>query len=368
MMRKIGWIAASLVVVLAGCGSDPVVNPPADAGNDTGSVQDVVTTDRPDSGNRTDVVTADAGRTTASSPCMDETTCENIETPQCLPFNGAGFCTGTCMPGTSTQERTACGVGGTCVSGVPLQAQGGGTIPGICMQSCTPSASSMAAGACREGQVCTGFWYNNEGATPDNPGCWLFCTQDSQCMGSQGGNFCNVRTGQCAMAASNPALLADGSPCNGMGTTAQCRGTCFRTSSTRPTQGICGSFVNLARSQQCPDNAMQAPLARAGMDNTAICLWRPCTTNSDCSMGHICRLPEDAMGAPVEAPATCDYPTTAQPTGITGDGGVRADGAVTDAPAPTDVPAATDVPATDAGAPADVQATDAVADAGGSVG
>jgi len=352
--------------MMVGCGDDAPTNTPTDAGPaDTGTV-----TDRgnvtPDTG-RPDTGTPDAGRTQAGGPCMADEDCGDGELG-CLRFlTGPGFCTNTCEQGSASAERTACGgVGGTCLGGVPLAGMGGMRLPGACTRTCSPTANTVAAGACPAGQVCTGFWYNNTGGMPDDTGCWAHCAEDSHCAGAQNAMgmatpTCNVRTGQCGTAAVNNALLPDGAPCNPqaaqMTMMPQCRGICFSLSAMRPTEGLCGSFLNTRTATACPDSPDAVQPRAAPGDNMAICIFKNCTTNSDCTGRTICIYPEDAMGVPATTnPRTCLFPTTAQPTGVTGggDGGMP-----TDATTPTDAPAPADVPATDTPAPTDVPATDA---------
>jgi hypothetical protein len=214
---------------------------------------------------------------------------------------------------------------------------GGMRLPGACTRTCSPTANTVAAGACPAGQACTGFWYNNTGGMPDDTGCWPFCSEDSQCTGAQNAMGvaqprCNVRTGNCGTAAVDNALLPDGAPCNPqavqMTMRSQCRGICFSLSSMRPTQGLCGSFINTRAATACPDDPMAVQPRAAPGDNMAICIFKNCMTNSDCGNGTICIYPEDEMGQPATtAPRTCLYPTTAQPTGVTGtgDGGMTGD-------------------------------------------
>ena len=267
------------------------------------------------------------GNTRAGGPCRGDEDCGDGELG-CLRFlSGQGFCTNTCEQGTLTGERNACGgTGGTCVSGVPLTAMGGMRLPGACTRSCVPTATTVSSGACPAGQVCTGFWYNNTGGMPDNPGCWPHCTTNAHCTGAQDAMgtplpSCNVRTGQCSPAPSNPALRADGSPCNPqeVQTTMipQCRGICFSLSSMRPTQGLCGSFLNTAQTSSCPDTPSTVQPRAAPGDNYALCIFRECTSSSQCGAGTICIYPEDGTGTPVTtAPRVCLYPSAAQPRGV----------------------------------------------------
>jgi hypothetical protein len=243
----------------------------------------------------------------------------------CVPSGSTPFCTSSCEndPSQAT-ERTACGgADSTCLS------QGDGdSASSICTAACRPTAMTVATGACRAGQVCTGWWYTHAGARPDATGCYPFCSQDSDCGAGATGPTCNPRTGACGAAGADLTRLADGSPCNPRLTVmvpgeerprnVQCRGTCFATSSARPTEGICGSFINTRVATACPDSPDTVePRAPTGADNLAICIFKTCSRNADCTAPHVCRYPEDATGMPAtDTATTCDYPTTQQPRGI----------------------------------------------------
>jgi hypothetical protein len=222
------------------------------------------------------------------------------------------------MNGTTTSERAACGgTGGTCLSGNEM------TNNGFCTRACSPTARSEATGGCRAGYVCTGFWLQR--MTADATGCLPFCNSDAQCLAPT--NRCDTRVGTCSMRATDTSRLPDGSACNPMLTetvpgemnprNTQCRGRCFRLSSTMPTRGICGSFINTAEATACPDDpANILPRAPPDEDNLGICIFRNCTRAADCGAGLICIYPESAMGMPVMTGSRiCNYPTTAQPTG-----------------------------------------------------
>ncbi len=250
---------------------------------------------------------------------------------QCIPTGTSPICSGTCEDNASqATERAACGgTGSTCLT------QGEGAMANsICTAACRPTAMTVATGACRNGFVCTGWWYTRMGGRPDSTGCFPFCSTNADCGAGAPGMVCNARTGSCGMNGVDMTRLPDGSPCNPRMTVmvpgsmrpqnVQCRGICFGTSSARPTEGICGSFINTRVATGCPDDPDGInPLAPMGTDNLAICIFRSCTTNADCRSPHVCRYPEDAAGTPAtDREPTCDYPTTAQPSGIRGDGGV----------------------------------------------
>ena len=384
-MRKFGWLSTLLMSAAIGCGSDPPVNTPTpDAmtpGDDVtmeAAVQEEVGTDA-----RTDVrvdtradadaaVVVDGPASNAGRPCTMPDPMGGMDpacgdTLVCIPTGTTPMCTTNCENDASqVTERSSCGgTGSTCLT------QGDGdTASSICTASCRPGAMTVATGACRAGQVCTGWWYTHSGARPDATGCFPFCSTNADCGTGAAGMVCNARTGSCGMTAVDTTRLPDGSPCNPMmrvtvpgemtARNIQCRGICFSTSSARPTQGICGSFINTRIATACPDDpdALE-PRAPQGADNLAICIFRGCTTNSDCRSPHICRYPEDAMGMPAtDNPPTCDYPSTAQPMGIPGDGGMTGDAAVDAAPGDA---APADAPRPDA-APADAAPADAAAD------
>ncbi len=235
----------------------------------------------------------------------------------CVPTGSLPMCTDNCVNAASqVTERSMCGGGSaTCLT------QGdGATADSLCAQACTPGAVT----GCRAGFACTGWWYTHAGATPDSPGCFPFCTSDAQCPS---GRRCNTRIGSCGTAGADLTRLPDGAPCNPSLTVTvpgetqprnvQCRGICFRVSSSA-TQGICGSFVDLAVGRACPDDPANVDLlAPPGTDNLALCVYRNCTRNANCTAPHVCRYNEDATGVPDRTqPPQCDYPTASQRTGI----------------------------------------------------
>ncbi len=342
-MGKSGWLAAVLAMSMAACGSNTPSNtnntadsgnPVADAGGDAGGAADVA---------------VDAGRSTAGNPCTADSDCNNANL-SCDMSLAAGECTGSCTESTSqVTERAACGgVGSTC-----LTSGDGAQATSNCWRSCSPTASSVAAGACPTAFVCTGFWYTHMGGTPDSPGCIPYCTMDAQCAS---GAHCNPRIfGQCLGSpapTSTSTALADGEPCDPTRTqmvagessprNVQCRGVCFQYD-TNTHHGICGSSLNTKTASACPDDSSMSPLGTSG-DNLAICLLKTCTTNSDCTSPLICEM--QANGNTV-----CDYSTDGG-TGIPADGGT--DASVTDATTHTDAATPTDTATpTDAGTAAD---------------
>jgi predicted small lipoprotein YifL len=356
-MRTKNWLGMMLVGFLAACGGNTPLNPPpaVDSGAvDTGTPGDATVGDssRTDAGGtdtaRTDTARADTAgpRSPAGNGCMamDDPACGDAL--QCDTSVVGGICTNRCMNGTAASEQAECGGrGSTCLSGNEM------TNNGFCTRACDPGARSEATGACRAGYVCTGFWLQRMMA--DDTGCLPFCANDMNCGGMT--PRCDTRVGTCSTRAPDMTRQEDGTPCNPMMTemvpgemnprNTQCRGRCFRLSSMRPTQGMCGSFINLRDATGCPDAPEQIqPRAPMGDDNLGICIFRSCMTDCDCTGALRCVYPENAMGMPVTmAPRLCNYPSTAQPTGVPcmgRDGGTDAtatDATATDAgPSPTD--------------------------------
>ncbi|MBI5514950.1 MAG: hypothetical protein HY909_14335 [Deltaproteobacteria bacterium] len=370
-MRTKNWLGVMLVGLLGACGGTSSNPPPAvdtgvvDTGVPTGDVP-AGDTGRADGGGtdaRTDTARTDTAgpRSPAGNVCMDDTVCGDAL--QCDTSVVGGICTNRCMNGTAASEQAECGGrGGTCLSGNEM------TNNGFCTRACDPEARSEATGACRSGFVCTGFWLQRMMA--DDTGCLPFCANDMHCGGMT--PRCDVRVGTCSTRAADMTRQEDGTPCNPMMTemvpgemnprNTQCRGRCFRLSSMRPTQGMCGSFINLRDATGCPDAPEQIqPRAPMGDDNLGICIFRNCMTDCDCTGALRCIFPENAMGMPVTtAPRLCNYPSAAQPTGVPcmatdggTDGGARDATATDTGAAPTDTGTApTDGGAADAGSTA----------------
>lgn len=270
----------------------------------------------------------DAGvRSMAGGRCASDDDCDPTVTSglACMAhLSAGGFCSGGCDPGSRAEEAAACGgSGATCVLGSPLSLSDRSR--GVCVRSCLVGRRTEATGGCRSGQVCTGYWLNQPTGEPDSPGCFPFCTEDSQCAGVTVGDVaaprCNVRTGRCAPTPVDMTLLRDGDPCNPaevqMTRRQPCRGNCFQIT-RNPVQGICGSFVNSAVTGGCPDDPAQNILGM-GADDLGLCIWRDCTRNADCATGLVCRFHEadDGGGAMVvtDGPTQCNYPTALQPMG-----------------------------------------------------
>ncbi len=243
-------------------------------------------------------------------------------TLRCLPTDTTPWCSLECVDNTSqVTERSMCGGGqSTC-----LTIDEGMFADSRCTQACTPGASPGSAGACRAGYICTGWWFTRSTARSDTPGCAPFCLRDGDCPSGQ---RCNVRLGTCGVNPADLARLADGSPCDPTVTALppgeafrrniQCRGDCFEMSDTDPTQGVCGSYLNLAASASCPDEpSTMTPDRSASPDDYAICLVRTCSHNSGCRSPLVCRYYEPTPGTlDRTSPPYCQYPTNAQRTGI----------------------------------------------------
>jgi len=263
---------------------------------DTSAV-DVVSDARTDSG---------VSRSRAGSRCTEDRECEPLTCDRTVL---EGLCTATTCYQTTSQANEAAqcgGIGATC-----LTEGDGAQANAYCLQACVPSTFP----SCRPGHVCTGFWYTHRGGMPDSPGCFPFCAEDAHC---NAGERCNERTGKCQMAVPNPALLADGQPCRipSPMDPSPCKGLCLRVVTGNPI-GLCGSFVDLARTTQCPDDPMAIqPLGRTGMDNLGVCIFRRCSATQCCPAGLVCEGEGD--------PGTCSVDDPLEPNvACDGDGGMR---------------------------------------------
>jgi hypothetical protein len=377
LKRNSGWLLIILAGTAAACGDSTPNTPvnPVDAGTtplDMGVVatdRPAVTTDRVDAGTpATDRPDAGAARlqVVAGRRCTADEGCASTAVDlTCVSLNGGRVCTtaNSCMQGATAVEEEQCG--GRYSTCLHLGNTAAGQRLSFCTRQCVTGAQTEAAGACPASSVCTTNCLRlGMGQTESTPGCSAFCTTDADCAGVVAGDAglmrCNVRLGQCAAAPSNMALLPDGSRCNPMMQTAgvaQCRGTCFSLSAMRPTEGLCGSLVNLRATQECADDPMVAARGVMG-DELGLCLFRSCANNSECSGGLVCVRPETMGAVRQDIDPSCGYSTTLQPNGIPG----TSDGGVSDVPA-ADAPAATDAPAADVPA-----ATDAAAASDASVG
>lgn len=101
----------------------------------------------------------------------------------CFSTSSTPICTNVCENDASQAvERMACGgAGSTCLT------QGDGpAASSLCAASCSVAAMTVAAGACRAGFVCTGWWHTHAGAadpTPPaaTPGSQLDCSAGAVC-------------------------------------------------------------------------------------------------------------------------------------------------------------------------------------------
>jgi hypothetical protein len=253
--------------------------------------------------------------------CTSDTECSPGQT--CITTAQGRICTTGegCQQSTRTDEESQCGGrGSTCL----LYGSTSTQRLDICVRGCVATATSEQLGACPTGFVCTTSWLRQPtGSTEALPGCLPHCTTDAHCagvvLGDAGAMRCNTRTGQCVNTAPSSSLAADGAPCNPQLTgVAQCRGICFSLSASMPTQGLCGSFINLRTTQECPDNVAGSMDPRVPQgDNLAVCIFRNCARNAECGSGLVCTYPEDTTGqVRRDLPSSCGYRTTAQPSGI----------------------------------------------------
>ncbi len=260
---------------------------------------DVVVVDSPTA--NPDARDGAAATSRAGLECMDESMCGGSLTCDTMLVAG-GVCTGTCNNGTPAMEAQQCGgAGSTCLTaGDPPDSVS------ECTKSCR--ARVMASG-CRAGFICTGFWGTHMGGVPDSPGCSPFCTADAQCTGGQ---RCNVRTGECGAAGSNMALIADGEPCRipAQNQPSPCRGICFPVVNGNPT-GVCGSIIDLSKTQECPDSPMTIPPLGVDGDNLAYCNFHSCSANECCRGGLVCEGQDGNGLCVVDDPMTPNIDCTA---------------------------------------------------------
>lgn len=198
-------------------------------------------------------------------PCRTDDDC-NAEGLVCRVWNGPGICVRTCEPSDDpTVEEAACGAGNTCLQHGEAD---------LCVRACEPVSGGGAG--CDAGRVCT------NGALlldlEEDPGCRNFCSLDSDCLPSQ---RCD-RQGLCVLAEYGGPLesrLPDGEPCT-VGVGPACRGICVPFGGE---EGICGSLIDLAETDRCPDDPEGVlPTTRAG-DDLAVCLFRRCADDGDCT-------------------------------------------------------------------------------------
>jgi hypothetical protein len=312
-IRAAGAVLAAFALVH--CGGPQPTNDAGDAGRDASNN---MTDAAADSGMRPD--SSSSSMSSAGAMCTDDSMCNGLS---CDTSVRGGFCTGDCTNNASqANEQMQCGgTGSTCLS-----IGDGDDANTFCTKSCRPTNAT----SCRPGYVCTGFWYTHMNGTPDTAGCFPFCSSDEHC---NTGQRCNPRTGSCSMNAPNPMGIPDGMPCTvpAMNAPSPCRGVCFRLSENpNDRRGICGSFVNLATTRECPDDPENVPLlGRSGSDNLGLCLFRRCSTSLCCPMGLVC---ESSMPGDTEGVCLIDNPEQPDiPCSPGGDGGLSADAAAVDA-------------------------------------
>lgn len=226
----------------------------------------------------------------AGASCANDDDCDGARGLFCDARQPQGMCTAACAPSSDAgAEEAACGgAGSTCL------ALGEG---GICTASCAPG---VAGGDCDPGKVCTGL--SLLAASPDRPGCYPFCSHDEECGPGQS---CN-RFGGCQPTLLDETLaLADGEPCTlrevgGAAPDPPCRGGCIRVVAGDPTRGICATLIDLTETPSCPDDPDRVLPIRRGGDDLAVCLYRTCASDAECTPPLRCRIQ-------VGAPSICTY-------------------------------------------------------------
>lgn len=242
----------------------------------------------------------DAGETgVAGRPCTSDFECAGLS---CDTSVRGGVCTRACTNSSSQGfEQMQCGGSGTtCVATSDVDA--------ACLQACTPRQGGRPS-QCRPGFVCTGLWFVQPSGMPDTSGCFGFCSSDSDCAA---GVQCNPRTGRCGEMPENPMGLPDGTPCPIDNPTA-CRGTCFRITE-RGSVGICGSFIDLERTRDCPDGMGVEPLT-PGNDNLGLCVFRRCDESICCPGGTVCEGDGTAGFCTIDTPEVANIPCGATDSG-----------------------------------------------------
>jgi hypothetical protein len=214
-------------------------------------------------------------------------------------FVAGNLCSRNCHNNASQiVEQQTCGVGNTCLSDVD-----GDDSYSYCERACDPT---MTPTGCRPGFLCTGWWSNHADG-PDRPGCWTFCSRDSDCPS---GLHCNTYRGSCGTSGADLSLQVDGTPCNPMNVvgsppqSTECRGFCLQSDASNPTRGICASSIDLAVNNACPDPSANVLLNHVDGDNWGLCIHRACTTDCDCMAPLACTTVMTGSG-PV---SWCDYP------------------------------------------------------------
>lgn len=213
----------------------------------------------------------------AGDRCSNEDTCVG-ELLSCDPRLSGGLCTAPCDDsGDAEDEAASCGGdGSTC-----LRWPNGRT---LCTRACTVG---RAGGDCGPGRVCTLPWPVVPPEAPRLPGCLPFCSDDADC---NAGARCHRPLGEC-LAALPEGGRRDGDPCDPRGPT-DCAGLCWRVGAD-PAEGLCASLINGALDPHCldPDVRPQGPRAA---DDLALCLFRTCADDADCTAPLTCRVVDGA--------------------------------------------------------------------------
>jgi hypothetical protein len=260
----------------------------------------------------------------ASGPCESEACGPTGELQCARAFTSGGFCTTFCSTGSTATEQGQCGgPGSTCVAHPPFA-----DIPegqGMCLRACNPAATSEATGGCRSGQGVHGLLGLHPGDQRAGHPRVLPPLRDRRELRRSDGR----RRGPDALQRPHGPLLSHPrwtSRCASTATLATPRsswppvarsaaGVCFRIDTT-PTHGLCGSYLNLGVSTNCPDNpALIRPVAPSN-DNAAICVFKNCAHNNECASPTLCVYPESGGMIRTDVASRCAYPTALQPSGI----------------------------------------------------
>lgn len=214
----------------------------------------------------------------AGDRCTNEDTCVG-DFLSCETRLSGGLCTAPCEDsGDADDEAASCGgEGSTC-----LRWPNGQT---LCTRACTVG---RAGGDCGAGRVCTLPWPVVRPEAPRLPGCLPFCSDDADC---NPGTRCHRPLGEC-LAAVPEAGRRDGDPCDPRGP-ADCAGLCWRVGAD-PAQGLCASLINGALDPHCLDPKVRPQGPRAA-DDLALCLFRECDVDSDCTAPLTCRRVDGAQ-------------------------------------------------------------------------
>jgi len=207
----------------------------------------------------------------AGQHCTTEDDCDG-GAQVCSRQSTYGVCTQPCnhIDDSAAEAKQCGGAGTTCLNQI-----GGG----LCTRTCKKGLPSGTEGGCSKYQVCTGLWlFNNPN---DAPGCYVHCSDNTDCW-----PFipCNRRTGACGAVADESAL-PDGQRCSLFDKEGnqqnECRGFCWPVGSNM-TKGICASWINRARTKDCPDDPEHIKPAAPEGDDMALCAFRACQFDVTC--------------------------------------------------------------------------------------